>query len=260
MDYFWKLLQTGSVENYFPTQPKMSSLRHIPDIKLLCMQKRFMDDYEEALSAQWPSFAENPKVNIKVINESLRDLPEKEKFDLVVSPANSYAKLDGAFDDAISRVFCLPQHPYDTLTDAAQRVLYERWRGFAPPGTCTLVPFPHDMEGTNKWGCKWVAICPTMRTPEEVSWDREVVYKCVWSLLCEVEGWNRDRSDDRIETILITPLATGAGAVSGKRWAAQFVLAMKHFVDALERPDRWSHMDWKEAYEDVQEVEKTFKM
>ncbi|KAK2790933.1 hypothetical protein FQN52_005378 [Onygenales sp. PD_12] len=35
-----------------------------------------------------------------------------------VSPANSYARLDGAFDDAISRLFCLPEHEYNTLTRA----------------------------------------------------------------------------------------------------------------------------------------------
>lgn len=238
----------------------MANLRHIPNITLLCMEKRFIKDYNEALSAQWPSFAKNPKVNVRVVNESLRNVPSKEKFQLVVSPANSYGRLDGAFDDAISRVFCLPHHPYDTLTDAAQKVLYERWRGFAPPGTCTLVPFPHDLEGKNKWGCKWVAICPTMRTPEAVSWDYEVIYECVWSLLCEVEGWNRDRTEDRINTILITPLATGVGGVSGKRWAAQFVLALKHFVDALEKPERWGHLGWQELDVEVAEVEKTRTM
>lgn len=259
MDHIRKLLQTDRPKKP-PDPPKMSDLKHIPNITLLCMEKKFITDYDEVLKAQWPSFANTPKLNIKILNESLRNIPSKEKFDLVVSPANSYARLDGAFDDAISRVFCLPHHPYETLTNAAQKVLYERWRGFAPPGTCTLVRFPPDMEGTNAWGCKWVAICPTMRTPEAVSWDREVVYECVWSLLCEVERWNQDKTEDRIETILITLLATGVGAVSGKRWAAQFVLAMKHFVDALERPDRWSHMGWKQAYDDVQEVEKTVNL
>ncbi|KAL2013903.1 hypothetical protein VTN00DRAFT_1428 [Thermoascus crustaceus] len=238
----------------------MATLQDIPEIILLCMEEKFITAFNEALSAQWASFAEKPKIKVTVLNKALRDVPPATKFQLVVSPANSYGRLDGAFDDAISRNFCLPHHAYDTLTHAAQKILYERWRGFAPPGSCTLVPFPKELEGTNKWGCKWVAICPTMRCPDTVSWDREVVYECVWSLLCQVEGWNRHRSEDRIETILITPLATGVGAVSKQRWASQFVLALKHFVDALERPERWSQLGWREIDEDVLEVEKTWKM
>lgn len=65
---------------------------------------------------------------------------------------------------------------------------------------------------------------------------------------------------DTIETILIMPLATGVGAVSEQRWASQFVLALKHFVDALERPERWSQLGWREINDEVLEVEKTWKM
>ncbi|KAL5335431.1 hypothetical protein BJX70DRAFT_401526, partial [Aspergillus crustosus] len=73
-------------------------------------------------------------------------LPESLHFDLIVSPANSYGRLDGSFDDAISRAFCLQQgHGYDTLTRQAQGVLYEKFRGFAPPRSCTLVPFPEEL-------------------------------------------------------------------------------------------------------------------
>ena len=81
------------------------------------------------------------------------------------------------------------------MTRAAQAILYEKWRGFAPPGTCTLVPFPEEFKG-NPFGCAWVALCPTMREPGPVEWDREVVYECVWSLLGQVEGWNRGLGKD----------------------------------------------------------------
>ncbi|KAE8387727.1 hypothetical protein BDV23DRAFT_120619 [Aspergillus alliaceus] len=237
----------------------MAKLQDIPEITLLCMEDKFITAFNEALPIHWPSFAENPKIKFTVLNFGLHAVPSTTKFQLVVSPANSYGRLDGAFDDAISRKFCRPHHPYDTLTRAAQTVLYEKWRGFAPPGSCTLVPFPKDMEGTNVWGCKWVAICPTMRSPNKVSWDREVVYECVWSLLCQLEGWNRDRSEDRIDNILMTPLATGIGGVSPQRWASQLILALKHFVDALERPERWNQLGWADIEGDVIEVEKTWK-
>ncbi|KAE8154853.1 hypothetical protein BDV25DRAFT_147103 [Aspergillus avenaceus] len=238
----------------------MATLQDIPSIHLLCMEEKFIEAFHTAISTHWPSWTDSPKIKISVINSSLQAIPPTTKFQLVVSPANSYGRLDGAFDDAISRRFCRPHHPYDTLTKAAQSVLYEKWRGFAPPGSCTLVPFPRDMEGTNAWGCKWVAICPTMRFPDRVNWDREVVYECVWSLLCQVEGWNRGRSTDRIDSLLMTPLATGVGRVSPLKWASQLVLALKHFVDALERPERWSQMGWTEIENDVEEVEKTWGM
>ncbi|KAL1855997.1 hypothetical protein Plec18170_003864 [Paecilomyces lecythidis] len=259
-------------------------LHHIPEIILLCRENKFLTAFNDALPKYWPSYTSsastatpNPPIHITTINESLNTLPSGTKFDLVVSPANSYGRLDGAFDDAISRKFCLSQkQPYDALTHAAQEVLYEKWRGFAPPGTCTLVPFPEELRG-NEFGCVWIGLCPTMRLPTNVKWDKEVVYECVWSLMGAVEGWNRDQDQDRdrghkgkggsssrrekkIERILITPLATGVGKVSPEKWAAQFVLALKHFVDALERPERWRKLDWMEIGDTAMEVERTWDL
>lgn len=121
----------------------------------------------------------------------------------------------------------------------------------------------------NEWGCRWIAICPTMRLPTNVVWDREVVYECVWSLLCEVERHNRGqeggmcaggerKEKNRIETVLMTPMATGVGKVSPERWAAQVVLALKHFVDAVERPERWGRLTWMELGTDAMEVSNTY--
>ncbi|KAJ9203933.1 hypothetical protein DTO166G4_8494 [Paecilomyces variotii] len=249
-------------------------LQDIPEMILLCREKKFITAFNDALPKYWPSYSttnstttSTPPIQITILNESLNTIPQGTKFDLIVSPANSYGRLDGAFDDAISRKFCLSQkQPYDMLTHAAQRVLYEKWRGFAPPGTCTLVPFPDELKG-NEFGCAWIGLCPTMRLPTNVKWDKEVVYECVWSLMGVVEGWNRDHDHNRrssggekIERILITPLATGVGKVSPEKWAAQFVLAMKHFVDALERPERWSKLDWGQIGDTAMEVERTWNL
>ncbi|EED14126.1 conserved hypothetical protein [Talaromyces stipitatus ATCC 10500] len=222
----------------------------LPKFLVLCIDHGDIEILHQTLQKSWPTHHQS--VNITTIHENLRKLsPETYKFDLMVSPANSYGIMDGGFDDAISRSFCLPHHDYRALTNVAQQKLYEQWRGFAPPGTCTLVSLPSELRETNRWGCKYLAICPTMRTPGDARWDREVVYECVWSLMCEVDRWNRnvdrDHGDEStIDTILITPLATGTGG---------FVLALKHFVDALERPDRWSRLKW----EDLQEVKKVQK-
>ncbi|CAG8005890.1 unnamed protein product [Penicillium olsonii] len=230
---------------------------NIPEVQLLCMDVDFITAFNTALKTTWPSHNDT-KVKIKSINERLNSLPVGTTFDLIVSPANSYARLDGAFDHAISATFS-PRTDYHALTRAAQKVLYERWRGFAPPGSCTLVPFPEPLN-VNAYGCSWVAICPTMREPGNVSWDREVVYECVWSLLCQIEGFNRNcgEGDCKIERILMTPLAAGVGRVSAERWATQTVLALKHFVDALEKPGRWGALQWDAIEKDCAEVEKTW--
>ncbi|KKK15343.1 hypothetical protein AOCH_006307 [Aspergillus ochraceoroseus] len=122
--------------------PSPSPLQNIPAITLLCMDQKFITAYNEALPKYWPlpSSTSPPPLNLTIQNTSLKSLPGSTKFDLIVSPANSYGRLDGAFDDAISRQFCLPHSHYDTLTHAVQKVLYDKYRGFAPPGTCTLVP------------------------------------------------------------------------------------------------------------------------
>lgn len=236
---------------------KMTS--NIPEILLLCMDADFITAFNAAMESHWPTH-ESDLIKITPINARLNSLPKDTTFDLVVSPANCYGRLDGAFDHAISMTFS-PRKDYHALTRAAQKVLYEKWRGFAPPGTCTLVPFPDELK-QNAHQCSWVAICPTMRDPGNVNWDREVIYECVWSLMCQVEGLNRTSGDEgpRIERILMTPLATGIGKVSKERWAAQTVLALMHFVDALVRPSRWSALQWDELEKDCAEVEKTWAL
>ncbi|PGG96791.1 hypothetical protein GX51_07655 [Blastomyces parvus] len=283
--------------------PHLSPLIDLPEIIVLCREEENITAFQEALAKYWPAVTLSPptasttttpepaqqpaqKIKISTLHERLQSVPPSQPFDVVVSPANSYGRLDGAFDDAISRVFCLPDHPYNTLTKAAQKTLYKQWRGYAPPGTCTLVPFPEEIVKTGRalGGCRWVALCPTMRMPENVVWDREVIYKCVWGLMVEVERWNRgvreaegegdgageeadgdkegkqeENKKKRIDRILMPPLAVGVGKVSKERWAAQTVFAMKHFVDALERPERWANLDWGDLGEESFQVEMTWK-
>jgi len=210
-------------------------------------------------------------VQITHHNTRLNGLGSNVKFNCVVSPANSYAFLDGGFDDAISRAFS-PAVNYYALTRHAQSELYKQHRGFAPPGTCTLIPIPKEYAESSRigdrWGCRWLALCPTMRVPYNANWDREVVYECVWSLLCAVDRHNqraKESSDPElreaaITSMLMTPLATGVGRVSAERWAHQAVLALKHFLRAVEDAAQWSSLDWDQARQFTDEVTKTHAM
>ena len=152
-----------------------------------------------------------------------------------------------SFDQILSDVLAPPDDP-SALTRTAQAVLYRRWRGFAPPGTCTLIPLSDTPCAANPFACRFVALCPTMRLPGSVAWHREIVYNCVWSLLVEIDEHNaRAAADPRllpIETVAMTGLATGIGCISANQCAKHTALAFAHYHDAKTNPQKWSAMTW----------------
>ncbi|PWY67976.1 macro domain-like protein [Aspergillus sclerotioniger CBS 115572] len=239
----------------------------IPHIHLLTMDPHFSETFNSIFSTLPPSTTTSfPRITIH--NCSLSYLPSTLKFDAIVSPANSYGRLDGGFDDAISRAFS-PKQDYLALTRHVQSILYDDNRGFLPPGSCKLFTIPKEFDATSKniWATRYLALCPTMRVPRDTRWDREVVYECLWGLFCEVERWNRaiaegkvDGEGKRIESMLMTPLATGCGFVSAERWARQMILAIRHYVEAVENPGKWRALDLGVAGELSKEVEETWNV
>ncbi|KAL7815823.1 hypothetical protein V8C26DRAFT_401674 [Trichoderma gracile] len=243
--------------------PPLQNASLLPHIHALCMD----DIYSTALQAAVASSDTLSSISITYHNCALSFV--EAEFDLIVSPANSYGRLDGGFDDAISRSLS-PRDDYLALTRAAQAKLYEEWRGFAPPGTCTLLRIPDDFHARsrNTWGTKYVALCPTMRVPQSVTWDREVVYECIWSLLCAVDRHNRavrnakpqQQKHDEIRSLLMVPMATGVGGVSAKKWAQQTALALEHYLDAVTNESRWSALQPDDISAYAREVEQTWEL
>ena len=247
----------------------------VPSFHLLCIHERFSSAFKEAVQTLYPNLHE--QVTITIHDCDLRSLDKDLRFDAVVSPANSYARLDGAFDDALAKAYG-PKDDYGWITRKAQSTLYKKWRGFAPPGTCTIVPLLDDDDNgatanassnadtttstnpPNPWGTKFLLLCPTMAVPWDVQWDREVVYECIWSLLCAVDTHNQSSTSDsgRINSILMTPLATGVGRVRPQRWAEQCVLAIKHWIEAGAKPELWSRLEWDDISLRQDELEATF--
>jgi O-acetyl-ADP-ribose deacetylase (regulator of RNase III) len=144
-----------------------------------------------------------------------------------------------------------------------QAQLYEYSSGYLPPGQCYIATIPASFKGKGRyngvdWGCKYIGICPTMRTPDNVEWDHEIVYECVWSLLAAIKRHNRNATDgDKIKSILMTPLATGVGQVSLERWAQQTAIALRHAIDAELRPEVWGSIDWPTAQHLTEQVSET---
>lgn len=74
-----------------------------------------------------------------------------------------------------------------------------------------------------------------MRYPEELKWHKDIVYNTMWSLLVELEHWNKKSDDEetKIKTVLMTGLGTGCGKISAADCARQMALAVKHFLYAM---------------------------
>lgn len=91
-----------------------------------------------------------------------------------------------------------------------------------------------------------------MHRPEDVSWDRYVVYNTTWSLLCAVDKHNSRKGEFSnsdgpwypIRSVLMSSLGTGSGKVPYDRFASQFGLAVKNFYEALSSLEKWKFMDW----------------
>ncbi|THH11395.1 hypothetical protein EW146_g8063 [Bondarzewia mesenterica] len=157
--------------------------------------------------------------------------------DCMVSPANSFGIMDGGYDLDLSKSFKGEDGDIWTLTRHIQSALRARWWGYAPPSSCTIVPLPSHLSGApnNPWSARHIAVIPTMRTPEDVSWHKDLVYNSMWSLLVEIARWNEAASrggQERIERVLMTGLATGQGGVLPRDTAWTDVLPR---MDELEK-------------------------
>lgn len=105
--------------------------------------------------------------NIEVVNSDFVEFMKTHKVDCVISPANSYAIMDGEFDRAISDWF-----GWD-LQECIQKYIVDNLYGEQPVGTSIVI----DTDD----GVKLVHT-PTMRVPESIT-DYETVYHCTRSSL-----------------------------------------------------------------------------
>ncbi|KZT09785.1 macro domain-like protein [Laetiporus sulphureus 93-53] len=196
-----------------------------------------------------------------ILQSTLGELePPHSYFDCIVSPANSYGLMDGGFDLYLSQALS-PKGDVMALTRCAQAAIKERYYGFAPPGTCTLVQLPELLRQNPQYPrCRVLAVSPTMRYPIDVHWHKDLVYNTMWSLLTELEHWNEHAAEvDRIESVAMTGLATGVGGIDKELCACQMVLAIKHFLDTRseEGQKRWAQEEfpqWRDVLPIAEEV------
>ena len=119
--------------------------------------------------------------------------------------------------------------------------------------------FGEKHSGDSEFNCNFIAHCPTMRIPSAVRWDKEIVYRCFWSLLNALKHHNRERPEkDKIRRVLCFGLATGVGQIPVDVCASQMILAWKKFHDHEQQGFR--RIDWKTAYGESLDVEETHRV
>jgi hypothetical protein len=129
------------------------------------------------------------------------------------------------------------------LTNEVQNVLKARHRGYLPPGSCTLVPLSAKLTACNPLNCTVLAVVPTMRVPENVSWNLDLIYESMWNLLTAIWRWNageRPKGAVPIKRVLMTGLATGYGGIGHNKCARQMILATLNFVKGWGDHPRWT--------------------
>ena len=100
-----------------------------------------------------------------------------------------------------------------------------------------------------------------MRTPQDVRWDKEVVYECTWCLLNAIDNHNSTCAEgEKIRKVVCPGLATGVGRVSAKKCAVQMALAIKHYEEAVSNPEKWSKLSWGNIDEHAEEVKETYSL
>lgn len=151
-----------------------------------------------------------------------------------------------------------------------QSTLYQRSRGFVLPGTANIIRLPEDAIAAQKHtlGCRHLIVCPTMPWPQDVSWDRYIVYNTMWSLLVALDRHNTavfplSKDNDNlkarhaIRSLLMPGLGTGTGMIPYRRFALQFALAIKNFDESLQLPTEWNSLKWSKINDISAELEAT---
>ena len=125
----------------------------------------------------------------------------KHQADAIVSPANSFGRMDGGIDLQYRNFF-------GTRVEQAVRAAIEkRFGGEIPVGSATIV-------GTGSQRIPYLVVAPTMRRPRSVA-HSENAYKAMRAAIVEVVRFNQALSEKEsvIRRVLIPGLGTGIGGL-----------------------------------------------
>lgn len=174
-----------------------------------------------------------PHKQVQIIHGTFQQV---EKYDCLVSPANSFGLMDGGVDLAITQYFGLQ------LMQRVQETILEKFAGEQPVGTAFLVNTGHSAH-------PFLVHTPTMRVPQQIS-GTDNVYRAMLAMLVAVKRHNQSNQSP-IKTIVCPGMGTGTGMLEPTMAAKQMELAFRNFLSPP------MHLDWKFALEREKEIRET---
>jgi O-acetyl-ADP-ribose deacetylase (regulator of RNase III) len=166
------------------------------------------DPKEELCEAWQTAFQNYPEVEVH--HGRFEDI---QKFDCMVSAANSFGLMDGGVDLAIINYFG------NSLQSRVQRIILENYNGEQPVGTSFITD-------TNHLEHPYLAHTPTMRVPMPID-NTDNVYQAMKAMLQAVKLFNA--TGERIKTIVCPGLGTATGRVPFEEAARQMEIAYRYY-------------------------------
>jgi len=166
-----------------------------------------------------------------------------QQFDCIISPANSFGLMHGGADRHICNYFSSTEVFIPHIQNQLSKISNKQQM----PGTALLL-------STGNSVCPYLLHSPTMMVPSNIT-DRSVIYWCCWNIFNTVNTHNISFPTNKIKTICIPSLGTGAGNVSGKHYCELFNLAYTHFIKLLNKKN---NISWgnggSENYKQLQDL------
>ena len=171
--------------------------------------KIFLLDHNPDMVAAWKkSFAKCK--NIENVEDEFVHFMDTHDVECIVSPANSFGKMDGGYDLAITDYFG------DSLQNAVQCKIDKYFYGEQPVGTSIIVDIPGTM--------KKLIHTPTMRVPDLIK-DPMVIYQCTrMTLMLAIS--------EKVKSIVLPAFGAGCGAVSFQTVADMMRSGYNQILDA----------------------------
>ncbi|CAG8472204.1 6018_t:CDS:2, partial [Acaulospora colombiana] len=180
-----------------------------------------------------------PCLKVQLHNAPFQELLKTHQAECMVSPANSFGLMDGGIDYYISEYY----GGVDKLIPLVQKGIDLEWCGEQNVGTCLLVDVGELVGDSNsadqgrKNLPRYIAHCPTMRTPKALDTEDDIVYRCTWAMLCAVRSHNAkvlagSTKHQRINAVICAGFGTGVGGYPEKLCAKQMMLAIRNFIEA----------------------------
>ena len=167
-------------------------------------------DINRSVVDTWMSYFDG-LAGVEIVHGSVFD----QKADALVSPANSFGRMDGGLDEQIVEFLG------DTIQDAVLDTIYDRHDGELVVGLAEVVPTSHPH-------FPYLVCAPTMRVPQNVS--RTVnPYLAFRAALRAVREFNRSQGAP-IRSLLVPGLGTANGYMPPLRAARQMRAAYDHVV------------------------------